>query len=346
MWRSRGLATFGVVFATAIRKRRAARRILFAVLLVVGAMARDARAASTLTITPTQNVTAGEPIPLTVSGTNEGSYGVLSAFAIASGSTCPKNSAETTSGSTLASGSVPAPGPFSVGMSITVEHGGTYLLCGYFTGFIGETTVAESVAASATLVVSPTAQEVADHAKSAGEQAPVSKLKVKVTSHHGSSYGRPGYTGLVISTSAFANVVLTVDHGVGTKRWQQPANGRRQVNISWSCRQPGLTYHYAIKARGDSGGSLARSGKFESNVTAEWCRDARVREIAAEHAKKERKRRQEREPIERYERQCRAIGGIPVKIESTFPVVGGYHRCRSQTGGLIPVPGYGREPAI
>ncbi len=111
--------------------------------------------------------------------------------------------------------------------------------------------------------------------------------------------------------------------------------------IPWSCKSPGGTYHYTITAHSNVGKTLTKSGHF-SPVGVERCREYEAKETEArEHHEREviagyeQEAREERERRERYENNCRKLGGEPVVLE-----VGQEYRiyCRAPGGGTIPVP--------
>ena len=189
-------------------------------------------------------------------------------------------------------------------------------------------------------------------ALAAEERAPATFLNVTVRSHRGSFYSAPGWTAIVISTSPYARVTVTGDHGARTFRFQHPEAGGwgepgpEVLTTYWSCHGRGQTLHFSVQAQGGSGAPLMYSGHFKNTLTARWCaaakrkeraegfeRRAKVRKEAAEHARRERERHQRE--VERFETNCRAIGGTPVEIHTSE---GNRIVCHSKTGGVIPVP--------
>jgi hypothetical protein len=199
-------------------------------------------------------------------------------------------------------------------------------------------------------------------AKKAEEQAPATLLRLAVRSYHGSSYSGPGQTDIAISTTPYARVTVTGDHGVKTFRFQQlvegqiedeeslsgpgPAPGPAINTIYWSCHLRGQTIHYTVKAQGSTGPPLVRTGAFKITLSARWCatakrredrqtrRDTRERQKTEAEERKEAAAKHQHE-VERYETNCRAIGGTPVEISTSE---GNRIVCHSKTGGVIPVP--------
>ena len=162
-------------------------------------------------------------------------------------------------------------------------------------------------------VAAEEAKKAAEAAKKAGEQAPATFLDVTVRSHHGSSYGEPGRTDIAMTTSPYARITFTGDHGAGTYRFQQQLAGWYAVEedgelwkaehgpavdtIHWSCHRRGQTVHYTVQAQGGSGPPLVRTGDFKIVLSARWCAAAKRRESSEEarqHAKNEAQEREER----------------------------------------------------
>lgn len=218
------------------------------------------------------------------------------------------------------------------------------------------------------------AKAAEEAAKAAEEQAPATRLELKAYSRHGDSYAEPGQTNIAVESTPYIRITFTGSHGVGTSRfrllpgtegitepietgdvyWTYPIKashgvlvpGDAGINVRWSCQLRGQTIHFTVRAVGGSGPPLVRTGVFKIRLTARWCAAAKRRENsgkariraeerqeAAEHVRREREKHQHE--IERYETNCRAIGGIPVEISTSE---GRRIVCHSKTGGVIPVP--------
>jgi hypothetical protein len=223
---------------------------------------------------------------------------------------------------------------------------------------------AEQLAAEA--AARPAAAAAREAAIAAEKQAPAARLVVRAFSRHGASYAEPGLTAFSITSSLYAHITFRGDHGTGSSRFQfVPATEEEggiteagetgdvfdthliprapapeaQVNIRWSCRLRGQLIHYTVQAQGGSGPPLVSTGVFRIRLTARWCIAAKHRESSEEahHRAEERKEAAEahRHELERYETNCRAIGGTPVEISTSE---GRRVVCHSKTGGVIPVP--------
>lgn len=134
----------------------------------------------------------------------------------------------------------------------------------------------------------------------------------------------------------------------------EPVTGA-EVVIFWSCqRRIGQTIGYTVTAQRGEGAPLTYVGHYKNNVTHRWChaakrKEERKRRFEKAQARKKREAHEryvrethEREIAahraeeERYERTCRAIGGVPVVVqnrEGSWEIV-----CRSHAGGLLEVP--------
>jgi chemotaxis protein histidine kinase CheA len=228
------------------------------------------------------------------------------------------------------------------------------------------TEAAEAVAAAAKAA----AKAAAEAAKKAEEQAPATLLDVKVRSEHGDSYADPGWTYITIKSTPYVPITFTGDHGMGASHFrlfpgtegivfrQLPGHkieangngtavaGAANIEVEWSCHRRDQTIHFTVQAQGGSGPPLVRTGHFKIAVSGRWCAAAKRREgredarQRAERHAEERKEAAERaekhrHEVERYETNCRAIGGIPVEISTSE---GNRIVCHSKTGGVIPVP--------
>lgn len=313
---------------------------------VVALSSPAASQAATITIAAPTAIPAGAKVPfsLTVTRNNGIRDGILVELdALVPTSSCPETPSlsETI---TSESGLIPpeGDGPFSITLSLEFAHPGTYLLCAYNSIFL---------ASSTDITVGPSAREAA-------EQAPATSLNITIRSHHGSSFSSPGHTSFRISSSPDAHLTFTLDHGGGSQHWRQPGPQSGEVEeeasesevgtyfLEWTCRAPNLTYHYTVTAVGGSGPPLERTGRFKVALTSRWCRAARLAEqarnrriVAKERREASERKRHEAEQhqrtIERFESNCRAIGGVPAEITTSE---GRRVVCHSKTGGIIPVP--------
>ena len=196
------------------------------------------------------------------------------------------------------------------------------------------------------------AKEAAEEAKYAAEVAaakarahktPVKHLSVKAAAHAGHSSSDPGYTNLDLNTAPYAHITIKLSrygHITEHLEWGESSKAVAMV-IPWSCNSPGGTYNYTITAKSNVGKALTRRGHF-SPVSVRRCHEYEAKEAEAharhEHeviAGYEQEAREERERRERYETNCRKLGGEPVELQ-----VGGEYRiyCRAPGGGTIPVP--------
>jgi putative hemolysin len=200
--------------------------------------------------------------------------------------------------------------------------------------------------------------QAAEEAKKAEEAAPPALLEVAVHSHHGSSYSEPGYTVIAIFTSPYAYATFKGGHASGGFR--QLPNDEIETDegelversmgwgyrVPWSCKQRGQTIAWTVEAHNTDPPSLVRTGTFVVALSAHWCaaakhielvrdaeqRAARRRAEAKEHEEAVKQRARE---VARFETNCRAIGGIPVEVETSK---GPWVVCHSKTGGIIEVP--------
>jgi hypothetical protein len=179
--------------------------------------------------------------------------------------------------------------------------------------------------------------------RAAAHKRPVRHLSVKPVTHTGHSSTDPGYTDLDITTSPYAHVVVKLSrYGHSTEHFEWGSHSTEVAEvIRWSCKSPGGTYRYVITARSNVGPTLTRHGHF-APVSVTTCHqyEQKEAEARASHEREaiagyEQEVREERERRERYETNCRKLGGEPVELQ-----VGSEYRiyCRAPGGGTIPVP--------
>jgi hypothetical protein len=224
------------------------------------------------------------------------------------------------------------------------------------------TEAAEAVAAAAKAAAKAAQEAAKAQAQAAAEQAPVTFLQVRVRGHHGHFYTGPGYSEILISTTPYARITATGNHAIvgfvggptanevvaKTLRFRLEGDalgergGQETLLVWWSCRHPGETVRYTVTAVGGSGLPLVRAGHFKVPISGRWCATAKRREVAErrqveaeETAQRQHEYEREVREVEHYEANCRAIGGIPVKISTRQ---GNRIVCHSKTGGVIPVP--------
>jgi hypothetical protein len=196
------------------------------------------------------------------------------------------------------------------------------------------------------------AKEAAEEAKYAAEVAaakarahktPVKHLSVKAAAHAGHSSSDPGYTNLDITTSPYVHVVVKLSrYGHSTEHFEWGSHSTEVAEvIRWTCRSPGGTYRYVVTAKSNVGKTLTRTGHFspvrigrchEYETQEAQARERREREVIAGY---EQEAREEQERRERYDTNCRKLGGEPVSLN-----VGNEYRiyCKAPGGGTIPVP--------
>ncbi len=180
-------------------------------------------------------------------------------------------------------------------------------------------------------------------AKAAAHKRPVKHLSVSAVGHPGHSRNNPGYTNLNLNTSPYAHITIKLSrygHMTEHLEWGERSKEVAMV-IPWSCKSPGGTYYYTVTAKSNVGKALTRRGHF-SPVSVGRCHEyeAKEREARERHeheviAGYEQEAREERERRERYETNCRKLGGEPVELN-----VSGEYRiyCKAPGGGTIPVP--------
>jgi hypothetical protein len=180
-------------------------------------------------------------------------------------------------------------------------------------------------------------------AKTRARKAPVKRLSVKAAAHSGHSSTDPGYTNLDITTSPYAHVVVKLSrYGHSTEHFEWGSHSTEVAEvIRWTCKSPGGTYRYVVTAKSNVGPTLTRRGHFEP-VSITSCHQYEQREAEA-HARHEREviagyeqeAREERERRERYETNCRKLGGEPVtlEVEHEYRIY-----CRAPGGGTLTVP--------
>ena len=180
-------------------------------------------------------------------------------------------------------------------------------------------------------------------ARAAAHKRPVTHLSVSAVAHHRHSRNDPGYTNLDLNTSPYAHILIKLSrygHITEHLEWGGSTKAVAMV-VPWSCKSPGGTYSYTITAKSNVGRTWTRRGQF-SPVSVSRCHEyeAKEQEARERHDREvlagyEQEAREERERRERYETNCRKLGGEPVELN-----VGGEYRiyCRAPGGGTIPVP--------
>ncbi|MGO9248241.1 MAG: hypothetical protein ACLP7W_06560, partial [Solirubrobacteraceae bacterium] len=164
----------------------------------------------------------------------------------------------------------------------------------------------------------------------------------------------PVYSGFSGENSAViriteAELLLKEPTGEATETEAQIPWSNQTVHVEASCEHPNKVYRYTVEARGGSGSPIVRTGQFKlgQHLSAKWCAETKRKEVLASARQRAQERRhyeervrREREKLlaedERFEYNCRAIGGIPARIvtgEGSW-----YIACHSTTGGIIPVP--------
>lgn len=197
-------------------------------------------------------------------------------------------------------------------------------------------------AAEATAAQEKREAEVAA-AKAQAHKRPVTHLSVDAATHDGHSRKDPGYTNFDLNTSPYAYLTIKLSrYGHVTYHLEWGAHSKAvAVVIPWSCNSPGSTYTYTVTAKSGVGKTWKRVGHFNP-VSIARCHEyeAQEAEARARHERQviagyEQEAREERERRERYETNCRKLGGEPVELQ-----VGGEYRiyCRAPGGGTIAVP--------
>ena len=113
----------------------------------------------------------------------------------------------------------------------------------------------------------------------------VKSLNVNAQAHAGTTSKFPGYTTLLIKTTAYANVTIQFTHegrtGKITENWGKSGSGA--LTIKWTCAYPGVPYHYKVTATDSEGGKKVASGSFEP-VSVARCASMKAAEQAAAQA--------------------------------------------------------------
>lgn len=172
----------------------------------------------------------------------------------------------------------------------------------------------------------------------------VTALHVAVIQRPGHTTISPGYTYLRITTNPLSYITATFKaKGQSipeTYDWGELATGTIKF-FGWSCAQPSGTYHYTVEAVGDTGNPMSVHGSFKG-VSRRWCAATERREQAERNQRLRHRIAQERREAEeqnrntqRFESNCRAIGGTPVTVMTSE---GSERVCRSPEGGRLPVP--------
>jgi hypothetical protein len=156
-------------------------------------------------------------------------------------------------------------------------------------------TAAEVAAREQQEAAEKAARQAAEKRETGG---PPTKLHVKVTSVHGSSYRSPGHTVLYVEADEFAEVSFTFTYPQHP-RWRpdsfhfkerpgkaaNPAAGENDAAVDpWSCRAPMLVEDWEVQVKGEDGGlveavpGLVERGQIVDDVSKSWCETARHRE--------------------------------------------------------------------
>jgi hypothetical protein len=195
------------------------------------------------------------------------------------------------------------------------------------------------------------------------QRLPITSIQLVVSPHHGHTYRHPGFTNFEVLTAPEPAAFMTIDlhygrENLGQLAWKPPYSAQQREEsrsgyVEWDCHFPNEAITYVAGARGETGPTMTATGTFRALISAKWCRFARKREIAVNRRRGEeeaRARREEREEQarhnrekaeheraehERFESNCRALGGTPVTIHLS---TGSARVCRGPNGGLIPVP--------
>ncbi len=170
----------------------------------------------------------------------------------------------------------------------------------------------------------------------------VKLLRVKPRTHRGATSGHPGYTDFSVTATPYVSVTVKLTHHghTSTETWGSRSGSKplTPTVIRWTCRHPAGAYKYVVTARGGSGSKITRRGRF-STITAAQCASMKLREASERAARREREERtadrEQRQATERFEGNCKAIGGKPVIV---YTSEGAEVVCRNPLGGVLPVP--------
>jgi hypothetical protein len=311
-----------------------------------------ASAAETFTITPPSNPQAGTTIPVTVGGASQYTP-YIKIYAVPNATACSANPTtdyflKYPEGDVFTHTS--SAGFYSGTIQLSIPKPGVYLLCGY----LG----VEVATASAAMTVGPSEAEEAEtkaakeaaeaqakkaalaRARELAEQAPITFLRVKILPPaRVSEY--PGSTFIHVETNEYAYVTIKISRNKHTATFAFREKKKSSNEIWWGpkdpCKEPDHRYSYRVSALGGSGKAIVRTGRFWTR-NREWCaasrheREAQIRKEEREEG--ERISREKREQ-ERWETNCRQLGGTPVVLQTKK---GPELYCRSRSGGAIPVP--------
>ena len=185
-------------------------------------------------------------------------------------------------------------------------------------------------------------------AETRGHNAASTHLSVKVIARVGRTSQHPGRTELVFTTSAFAEITVRLTrYGRRTEHFEAypdklaERSAKGSVVVEWTCKRPGSRYAYVVTARTAVSPPVTRRGYFSPVTTArcealkhaeQEARERSARRYAEEVA---RRAREERETLERFEENCRTLGGTPVTL---YTSEGAERACRAPNGGRISVP--------
>lgn len=153
-----------------------------------------------------------------------------------------------------------------------------------------------------------------------------------------------GETEIYLNTPQKMHVVVSA-YGKGVRPSRVREGESAFLNYKWSCKHFGTIYNYVVTWEGPMGETITHAGDFHG-ASRWWCKGGRrtvEREADRESRgyeeervrEQEAKERREVRAVERYETNCRAIGGIVAYINTSK---GERVVCHSRTGGVIPVP--------
>lgn len=181
---------------------------------------------------------------------------------------------------------------------------------------------------------------------------PLSSFRLKVSPERGDSSDSPAFAQVELTSVPFLFIRLHRRLSGSPWRlseWRSWSAYQRDV-LYGTCRRPGGRIHWRLHVRDAFGTERTRSGSF-ANASRALCAQLKRREAEerrrdserrradarrraeAERRRRDAERRRIQSEIDRYKRNCRAIGGTPVLIE-------GYWYCRADAGGTLDVPGF------
>ena len=246
----------------------------------------------------------GAPLTVAVAGTTEAARNLY--VAVYEGASACAANATGNAGTFLALGTELGAGAFSYLYSYTPLSAGQYMVCAYVSHdgnatpdalagdpfFLGapQTPAAGAAAHSGAGQRGHSGALAADEpgrgareavawaaAKAAALRRSVTRLSVRSVARPGGSSRHPGETVLLITTSPFARVTVTLRRSVqSTTHYdaQPAALGAKTATLSieypWTCARPGASYSYTVTARTDVGRAITRRGRFHT-VSAARC---------------------------------------------------------------------------